>query len=77
MDYKTTIFITVLKFTNAALVRLIIKFCKTISCTKEMFLGFIDILRFKIIIKGKNIEEEPMTREACETKDEFEVDKTF
>ena len=40
-----------------------------------MFSGFIDILRFKIIIKGKKIEEQPMTREACETKDE--VDKNF
>ena len=49
-------YITVLKFTNAALVRLIIQLCKTISCTKEMFLGFIDILRFKIIIKGKKLK---------------------
>ena len=40
-----------------------------------MFVGFIDILRFKIIIKGKKSEEEPMTREACERKDE--VDKNF
>ena len=50
-------YITVLKFTNAALVRLIIQLCKTISCTKEMFLGFIDILRFKIIIKGKKLKK--------------------
>ena len=41
-----------------------------------MFLGFIDIFGEKvIIIKGKKIEEEPMTRDACETKDE--VDKNF
>ena len=59
----TTVFITILKFTNAALVRLIfIKLCKTISWTKEMFLGFIDIfgekvLRFKIIIKGKKLKK--------------------
>ena len=41
-----------------------------------MFLGFIDILRFKIqYYKGEKIEEGPMTREACKTKDE--VDKNF